>query len=96
MYSQLESLPRNKLRELQDEKLRTMIRYVYERVPFYQRCFQGEQPAAHVQQRMSQKGFLSRCTRILEFGLFKLSRRFIQIDPCLKLESGNDVPRALI
>jgi len=46
MYSQLESLPRNKLRELQDEKLRTMIRYVYERVPFYQQRFRegGIQP----------------------------------------------------
>ena len=39
MYSQLESLPRKKLRELQDEKLRTIIRYVYERVPFYQQRF---------------------------------------------------------
>ena len=48
MYSQLESLPRTQLRELQDEKLRTMIRYVYERAPFYQQRFRGEQPAAHV------------------------------------------------
>ena len=39
MYSQLESLPHTQLRELQDEKLRTMISYVYERVPFYQQRF---------------------------------------------------------
>jgi phenylacetate-CoA ligase len=36
MYSQLESLPRTQLRKLQDEKLRAMIHYVSERVPFYQ------------------------------------------------------------
>jgi phenylacetate-CoA ligase len=46
MYSQLESLPRRQLRELQDEKLRTMIHYVFERVPFYQQRFRecGIQP----------------------------------------------------
>jgi len=36
MYNQIEALPREKLRELQDKQLRQMISYVYERVPFYQ------------------------------------------------------------
>jgi phenylacetate-CoA ligase len=46
MYSQLESLPRTQLRELQNEKLRAMIHYVSERVPFYQQRFRecGIQP----------------------------------------------------
>ena len=46
MYSQLESLPRTQLRELQDETLHTMIRYVSERAPFYQQRFRelGIQP----------------------------------------------------
>ena len=35
-YNELETLPRNKLRELQDTQLRQIISYVYERVPFYQ------------------------------------------------------------
>jgi phenylacetate-CoA ligase len=39
MSSQLESLPRTQLRKLQDEKLRVMIHYVSERVPFYQKRF---------------------------------------------------------
>jgi len=37
MYSELESLPRTQLRKLQDEKLRAMIDYVSESVPFYQK-----------------------------------------------------------
>src|SRR5438067_3446533 len=46
IYNQIETLPRNKLRQLQDTQLRQMIRYVYERVPFYQEQFQqhGIQP----------------------------------------------------
>src|SRR5579885_2168493 len=36
IYSQVESLPRDQLRKLQDERLRQMVGYVYERVPFYQ------------------------------------------------------------
>jgi phenylacetate-CoA ligase len=39
MYSQLESLSRTQLRELQNEKLRTMIHYVSEQAPFYQQRF---------------------------------------------------------
>jgi phenylacetate-CoA ligase len=35
-YNDLETLPREKLRELQDQQLRHMVSYVYERVPFYQ------------------------------------------------------------
>src|SRR6266699_4612108 len=35
MYNQLERLPREQLRELQNKQLRQMISYVYERVPFY-------------------------------------------------------------
>ena len=36
MYNrELETLPKDKLRKLQDERLRTLVRYVYERVPFY-------------------------------------------------------------
>jgi phenylacetate-CoA ligase len=38
-YSQLETMPRAKLRELQDEQLRHMISYVYEHIPFYQEMF---------------------------------------------------------
>ena len=33
--SDLETLPRDRLRALQDERLRNLIAYVYERVPFY-------------------------------------------------------------
>ena len=46
-YSQLETMPRAKLRELQDEKLRHMIGYVYEHIPFYQEMFDstGIKPA---------------------------------------------------
>ncbi|HEY7348148.1 MAG TPA: phenylacetate--CoA ligase [Ktedonobacterales bacterium] len=36
MYSQVEALPRDQLRKLQDERLRQITSYVYERVPFYQ------------------------------------------------------------
>jgi phenylacetate-CoA ligase len=36
MYNQIEALPREKLRELQDKQLRQMMSYIYERVPFYQ------------------------------------------------------------
>ncbi len=39
MYSELESLPRTQLRKLQDEKLRAMIHYVSERVPYYKKRF---------------------------------------------------------
>jgi phenylacetate-CoA ligase len=35
MFNQVERLPRPALRELQDQQLRQMIKYVYERVPFY-------------------------------------------------------------
>src|SRR2546430_1140002 len=38
-YNELETLPRDKLRELQDTQLRQTISYVYERVPFYQEQF---------------------------------------------------------
>ncbi len=38
-YSQLETMPRAKLRELQDEQLRHMTGYVYEHIPFYQEMF---------------------------------------------------------
>jgi phenylacetate-CoA ligase len=46
-YSQLETMPRAKLRELQDEQLRHMIGYVYEHIPFYQEMFDstGMKPA---------------------------------------------------
>jgi phenylacetate-CoA ligase len=45
-YNELETLPRDKLRELQDTQLRQIIGYVYERVPFYQEQFKklGIQP----------------------------------------------------
>jgi phenylacetate-CoA ligase len=45
-YNELETLPRDKLRELQDTQLRQIINYVYERVPFYQEQFNklGIQP----------------------------------------------------
>ena len=36
MYNPIEAWPREKLRELQDEQLRRMLSYVYERIPFYQ------------------------------------------------------------
>jgi phenylacetate-CoA ligase len=39
MYSEIEALPRDQLRKLQDERLRQLISYVYERVPFYQEQF---------------------------------------------------------
>jgi phenylacetate-CoA ligase len=39
MYSEVEALPRNQLRKLQDERLRQIVSYVYERVPFYQEQF---------------------------------------------------------
>ena len=35
-YNKLETLPREKLKELQNNQLRQMVNYVYERVPFYQ------------------------------------------------------------
>jgi phenylacetate-CoA ligase len=45
-YNELEILPRDKLRELQDTQLRQIISYVYERIPFYQEQFNklGIQP----------------------------------------------------
>src|SRR5437868_7408477 len=45
-YNELETLPRDKLRELQNTQLRQIISYVYERVPFYQEQFNklGIQP----------------------------------------------------
>jgi phenylacetate-CoA ligase len=39
MYSQIEALPRDQLRKLQNERLRHIAGYVYERVPFYQERF---------------------------------------------------------
>ncbi len=36
MYSQVEALPRDQLRKVQNEHLRHIVSYVYERVPFYQ------------------------------------------------------------
>lgn len=46
MYSQVEVLERERLRLLQDERLRKMISYVSEKVPFYQDMFKrlGLQP----------------------------------------------------
>lgn len=39
MYQpELETLPRDKLRALQEERLRRVVQYVYERVPFYRRA----------------------------------------------------------
>ncbi len=35
MYSEIETLPRDQLRKLQDERLRQLVSSVYERVPFY-------------------------------------------------------------
>jgi phenylacetate-CoA ligase len=40
MYSQVEALEREQLRLLQDKRLRRMISYVNERVPFYQQMFE--------------------------------------------------------
>ncbi|MCV4626667.1 phenylacetate--CoA ligase, partial [Escherichia coli] len=37
---ELETLPRPKLKALQDERLREQVELVYERVPFYRRCFE--------------------------------------------------------
>ncbi len=39
VYNEIETLPREKLRKLQDERLRSMVAYVYERVPFYRDAF---------------------------------------------------------
>lgn len=39
VYNEIETLPREKLRKLQDEHLRSMVAYVYERVPFYRDTF---------------------------------------------------------
>jgi phenylacetate-CoA ligase len=39
MYSQVEALERGQLRQLQDERLRRMISYVRENVPFYREMF---------------------------------------------------------
>ncbi|HZU68913.1 MAG TPA: phenylacetate--CoA ligase [Ktedonobacteraceae bacterium] len=46
VYNQVETWPREKLRQLQDERLRQMIRYVNERMPFYREMFNnsGIQP----------------------------------------------------
>ncbi|HLZ62536.1 MAG TPA: phenylacetate--CoA ligase [Ktedonosporobacter sp.] len=38
-YNQIEALPRDQLRQIQDEHLRQMVRYVSERIPFYQQKF---------------------------------------------------------
>lgn len=47
-YNQIETLPHEKLRELQNSQLARMVQYVYERVPFYREVFQQNhlQPAA--------------------------------------------------
>jgi phenylacetate-CoA ligase len=47
VYSEIEALPREQLRKLQDERLRSMVTYVYERMPFYQEQFRraGLKPA---------------------------------------------------
>jgi hypothetical protein len=37
-----ETMDRGLLEELQSERLRALVRYVYERVPFYRRRFGGE------------------------------------------------------
>ena len=39
VYNEIETYPREKLRKLQDEQLRTMVAYVYERIPFYRETF---------------------------------------------------------
>lgn len=39
MYSQVESLERGRLRQLQDERLRTIVSSVVQRVPFYRELF---------------------------------------------------------
>ncbi|HLW03251.1 MAG TPA: AMP-binding protein [Ktedonobacterales bacterium] len=39
MYRQVEALPRDQLRKLQNERLQHIVSYVYERVPFYQEQF---------------------------------------------------------
>lgn len=38
-YNELEILPLDKLRKLQNKQLRQVVNYVYERVPFYQEQF---------------------------------------------------------
>lgn len=38
-YNQIETWPREKLRQLQNEQLRQMVSYVYERMPFYKQMF---------------------------------------------------------
>lgn len=40
MYNQVEALERAQLRQLQDERLRSMVAYVTQNVPFYQNLFQ--------------------------------------------------------
>src|SRR5579859_178874 len=40
MYREIETLPRDQLRKLQDERLRQLVSLVYERVPFYQERLQ--------------------------------------------------------
>lgn len=44
---EIETLPRDRLRALQDERLRAIVAYVYERVPFYRESFDeaGIRPA---------------------------------------------------
>ncbi len=39
MFNEIEGWPRERLRRLQDEELRRMIFYVYERIPFYKQRF---------------------------------------------------------
>ena len=38
-YNQIETWPREKLRQLQNEQLRQMVSYVYKRMPFYKQMF---------------------------------------------------------
>lgn len=38
-YSDVEGLSREELRNLQSERLRALVRYVYERMPFYRQKF---------------------------------------------------------
>ena len=38
-YNQIETWPREKLRQLQNEQLRRMVSYVYKRMPFYKQMF---------------------------------------------------------
>src|SRR5579872_1934685 len=48
MFNQVEALEREQLRLLQDERLRAMVSYVSEKVPFYRNMFEqlGLEPGA--------------------------------------------------